>query len=141
MQFHIELGDDGSYLTKGVGTVSFDRESGNPLQLKDVLHVPGLKKNLVSVSTLEDKGYDVIFSRGKAYFKHLESGAMKQIGVRMKNIYKLQVETNATLSHKAGSEHDIDVGELWHKCMGRLHHEALKILQQIAIGIPQCSID
>lgn len=49
------------------GTVTFERESGNPFLLKNVMHVPGLKKNLVSVVMLEDKGYDVVFSEGKAF--------------------------------------------------------------------------
>ena len=35
--------------------------------LKDVMHVPGLKKNLVLVVMLEDKGYEVVFSDGKAF--------------------------------------------------------------------------
>lgn len=33
MQFHIELGDDGKYLTRGVGTISFERESSSSLHL------------------------------------------------------------------------------------------------------------
>jgi hypothetical protein len=31
------------------------------------MHVPGLKKKLVSVAMLEDRGYDIVFSSGKAY--------------------------------------------------------------------------
>jgi len=62
-----------------------------------------LRQNLVSVATLEDKGCDIIFSRDKAYFHHLASGCKKQIGVRVKNLYKLQVETGAACSNKAGS--------------------------------------
>lgn len=137
MQLHIELGDDGSYLTKGMGIVSFESKSSNSIHLKDVLYVPSLKKNLVFVSTPEDKGYDVIFSKGKPYLKHLASGAMKQIGVRVKNLYKLQVETEVALRRVHGR----DMGELWHKCMGHLHHGALKILQQIAMGLRPCRID
>ena len=38
----------------------FQREHGAPLTLTDVKYVPGLKKNLVSVTMLEDKDYDVI---------------------------------------------------------------------------------
>lgn len=33
MQFQIELGDEGMYATRGVGTINFQRESGNPLHL------------------------------------------------------------------------------------------------------------
>ena len=56
---HIELGDDARYQVQGVGIVSFSRESGKPFSFADVLYVPGLTKNLISVSTLEDKGYQV----------------------------------------------------------------------------------
>ena len=37
----------------------------------DVMYVPGLKKNLVSVMMLEDKGYDVVFSKGKVFLRHI----------------------------------------------------------------------
>ena len=67
IRVHIEMGDDGRYSATGIGTISFERESDNPFLLKDVMHVPGLKKNLVSVTMLEDKGYDVVFSDGKAF--------------------------------------------------------------------------
>jgi len=77
MQFQIELGDDDQYAARGVGIFSFQRELGNPLHLKDVLYVPGLRQNLVSVATLEDKGYDIIFSRGKVYLQHLFFGCKK----------------------------------------------------------------
>ena len=49
LQMHIEMGNDGRYNAIGIRTITFERESGNPFQLKDVMHVPGLKKNLVSV--------------------------------------------------------------------------------------------
>ena len=58
---HVELGDDARYQAQGVGGVSFLRESGKPLSFVDVLYVPGLTKNLISVSTVEDNGYQVSF--------------------------------------------------------------------------------
>ena len=64
LKMHIEMGDDGRYSVSGVGTVTFQREHGASLTLTDVMYVPGLKKNLVSVTTLEDKGYDVVFPKG-----------------------------------------------------------------------------
>ena len=67
LQMHIEMGDDGRYSVTAFGTITFYRELGNPFLLKYVMHVPVLKKNLVSVEMLEDKGYDVVFSDGKAF--------------------------------------------------------------------------
>ena len=60
----MELGDERIVKVVGVGTVSFHRESLSPLTVSEVLYVPGLKKNLISVSTIEDKGYEVTFKGG-----------------------------------------------------------------------------
>jgi hypothetical protein len=40
-------------------------EYGARLHVDEVLYVPGLKKNLLSFTTLEDKGYWVIFKDRK----------------------------------------------------------------------------
>jgi len=64
------------------------------------MYVPKLKKNLVSVAMLEDRGYDVIFSKGKAFLRNIVTGQVKKIGIRVKNIYKLKVEDCASLSTK-----------------------------------------
>eukprot|EP00253_Pinus_taeda_P005772 PITA_05772 len=53
------LGDNTKYHVKGVGNVTLQLNQGNTICLQDVLYVPNLKKNLVSISTMEDKGYKV----------------------------------------------------------------------------------
>ena len=70
----IEMGNYGKYCVLGEGTIVFQRECGAPLTLTDVKYVPGLKKNLVSVAMLEDKGYDVVFSKGKVFLRHNGTG-------------------------------------------------------------------
>eukprot|EP00253_Pinus_taeda_P016792 PITA_16792 len=67
LQMHIEMGDDGKYSVTGLGTITFQREHGAPFTLKNVMYVLEMKKNLVSISMLEDRGYDVIFSKGKVF--------------------------------------------------------------------------
>ena len=81
LQMWIEMGDDGKYRVLGEGTVVFQREHGAPLTLTDVKYVPGLKKNLVSITMLEDKGYDVVFSKGRAFLRHITTGQTKRIGI------------------------------------------------------------
>ena len=71
LQMQIEMGNDGKYCVSGEGTVVFQREHGAPLTLSTVKYVPGLKKNLVSVAMLEDKGYDVVFSKGNVFLRHI----------------------------------------------------------------------
>ena len=86
LQMCIEMGDDGKYRVLGEGMVVFQREHGAPLTLTDVNYVPGLKKNLVSITMLEDKGYDVVFSKGKVFLRHIGTRQTKRIGIRVKNL-------------------------------------------------------
>ena len=77
LKMHIEMGDDGKYSVSGVGTVAFQREHGAPITLTNVKYVPGLNKNLVLVAMLEDKGYDFVFSKGKAFLRHITTRHVK----------------------------------------------------------------
>jgi hypothetical protein len=63
---HVELGDDKCHKIEGLGSISFRLKSGARLHVDEVLYVPGLKKNLLSVATHEDKGYWVILKDRKA---------------------------------------------------------------------------
>eukprot|EP00253_Pinus_taeda_P009942 PITA_09942 len=81
LKMHIEMDDDERYSVLGVGTVAFQREHGAPITLTNKMYVPELKKNLVSVVMLEDKGYDVVFSKGKAFLRHIATGQTKRIWI------------------------------------------------------------
>jgi hypothetical protein len=58
---------------KGVGTSTFQLYADIPHQLSEVLYVPGMKRNLVYVSSLEDKSYKVTFFEGKVLAWHKNS--------------------------------------------------------------------
>ena len=53
----VELGDDSTYKIERVGSTSLQLDLGTVLHIDDILYVPGLKKNLLSVAGLEDKGH------------------------------------------------------------------------------------
>ena len=101
LQIHIDMDDNGRYSVTDIGTITFERELGKPILLKDVMHVPGLKKNLASVAMLEDRGYDIIFSDGKYFLQHKRTGQAKTIGIQVKNLYKMEVEGCAAIIGKA----------------------------------------
>eukprot|EP00253_Pinus_taeda_P011735 PITA_11735 len=60
----VVLSDDRVVRAVSVGTLTFQRESKPPLKVSDVLYVPGMRKNLISISALEDRGYEVLFMGG-----------------------------------------------------------------------------
>jgi len=61
----ISLGDDYQYHIKGMGEANYKLDSGTSMRMKDVLYVPGLKKNLLSIFALDKKGSRVSFIDGE----------------------------------------------------------------------------
>jgi hypothetical protein len=98
----VELGDDGTYAIKGFGSTSFQLQIGNVFHIEEIIYVPGLKKNLISVAVLEIKGYSVAFSKGKALMwpsNESMSSAMT-IGAQEGGLYKLTGQVIQALAHE-----------------------------------------
>ena len=49
----MKLGDDYQYPIKGSGESSYKLDYGKSMKMKDVLFVPGLKNNILSISVLD----------------------------------------------------------------------------------------
>lgn len=99
--FWVVLGDDAKYSMKGIGATSFQLESGVHLHLSNVLFVPGMTRNLVSISALEDKGYTIFFSDGKVLVWHKSSNmdSAHVIGDYEKGLHRLIVQPTQALVH------------------------------------------
>jgi hypothetical protein len=131
VRMDISLGDDRVVTVAGIGTVAFRRESLPPISFTDVLFVPGMKKNLISVSTLQDRGLEVTF-RGTEVLIHprgssLDSGQV--IGVRDADLYRLLFQP--LLALVASSDNNRQLCELWHCRMAHLHHGTLGGLREL----------
>ena len=88
-------------------------------------YVPGLTENLISVSTLEDKGYEVKFRDHRVYIrpKGSDRDLDRVIGKRSRKVYRLHFEPAKALVNSSSQ------GELWHRRMAHLHHGALRHLR------------
>jgi hypothetical protein len=63
---YVELGMGTKHAVQGSRTMPFWMESGCVLRVTNVLWVPELKRSVLSVSTIEKKGYEVLFRDGQA---------------------------------------------------------------------------
>jgi hypothetical protein len=134
---HVELGNDKCYKIEGVGSISFRLESGARLHIDEVLYVPGLKKNLLSIAILEDKGYWVIFKDIKTllWAKGSHLSTTKPIGTRSGGLHVMSGQSVQELAHDVTSSSD-----LWHKRLGNLHYKSLLDLQSMVCGMPSISL-
>jgi len=87
----IIIGDNSTHPVKGSGSISFHLDYGQTIHLQDVLYVLSLKKNLVSISTLEYKGFRVAFINGKvlAWQRRSNLRATFTLGVRNEGLYRV----------------------------------------------------
>ena len=128
------LGDDSQYPIKGLGDASYKLDSGKPMKMKDVLYVPGLKKNILSISYLEKKGFRVSFIDGKVlmWTKGKTIDDAVEIGVEEGGLYKLKGHTDSTLKTST-----INLHELWHRRVAHVHYKSLPIVSKVVTGLPK----
>jgi hypothetical protein len=89
---HVELGMGTKHAVKGSGTIPFQMELGGVLRVMDVLWVPKLRRSVLSVSTIEKKGFDVAFQDGQVLIKSRGSSldTTMVLGVRESALYRLK---------------------------------------------------
>ena len=83
----VKLGDDYQYPIKGSCESSYKLDSGKSMKMKNVLFVPGLKKNLLSISTLDAKGMRgyfvdgqvLMWPKGKTFDNAIVIGEKKEV--------------------------------------------------------------
>ena len=99
----VRLGDDYQYPIKGSGESSYKLDSRKSLKMKDVLYVLGLKKNLLSISSLDAKGVRVAFVDGQVLMcpkgKSIDDAIV--IGEQEGGLYMLKGQPEQALVHES----------------------------------------
>ena len=130
----VKLGDDYQYPIKGSGESSYKLESGKSLTMKEVLFVPGLKKNLLSISALDAKGMRVAFIDGQVIMwpkgKTIDEAVV--IGEQEGGLYKLKGHPEQALI-----DDSVEPNELWHRRLAHVHYRALPIASKAVEGLPE----
>jgi len=128
----VKLEDDYQYQIKGVVEASYKLDSRNPMKMKEVLYVLGLKKNLLSISTLGEKGYKASFFDGKVLMFSRGNNCDDDvvIGVQEGGLYKLKGRSNSTLIHDI-----VNPNKLSHRRFSDLHYKALPSVINMVTGL------
>ena len=96
--------------------------------LTDVRYIPKLEKNLISLGTLESKGFTIIMQNG---ILKVISGALVMKGIRRNNMYLYQGSTAVgTAAAVLEADKEAEMFRLWHMILG---HAGEKSLQTLAM--------
>ena len=102
------------------------------MNMKDVLFVPGLKKNLLSISALDAKVMRVAFVDGKFLMwpnrKTIDDAVV--IGEKEGGLYKLKGQPKQALVHDS-----VQPNELWHRRLAHVHYRGLPLVSKVVEGL------
>jgi hypothetical protein len=138
----VRIGNGDCIAAKGKGTVAITTNSGTKT-IFDVLYVPDIDQNLLSVGQLIEKGMKVIFENQSCYIFDAARQKILQARMRDKSFSFLPFEEE----HTAFSTKLNDI-EVWHKRLGHHHqqrmlnikkHDAVKGMPPFTNPLPNCN--
>jgi len=120
----------------GKGTIGNE----NNFLIHDVLHVERLKHNLLSISHLCDKGYQVTFKPNNSEIRLSNSQEVLLVGKRVNNVYLLDI-SNPTSIGCLLTKHE--ESWFWHRRIAHIHMHHLKklISNDLVAGLPKIEKD
>ena len=123
------MGNNMSCKVVGIGTVRIKMHDGIVRTLKDVRHVPDLKKNLISLGTLDSQGYKYVAEGG--VLKVSKDALVVIKGQLSRGLYMLQGSTViGSVSVSSSSDQDSDTTRLWHMRLGHMSEAGMSILSK-----------
>ncbi|MCO5601028.1 hypothetical protein L7F22_055145 [Adiantum nelumboides] len=131
----VRLGDDEAYTGQGIGSVSLQLPNGAITQIRDVYYIPGLAKNLLSVSEVTRNGSSIEFHHRYFIIKAAIQGQrpLHVICAQQGRLYSLGVsaippvmQSNAAISRDQSIKDTL----IWHYRLGHPHVQAIRTLLQ-----------
>ena len=104
------------------------------MKMKDVLFVPGLKNNILSISSLDAKCMRVAFIDGQVIMwpkgKTIDHAVVN--GEQEGGLYKLKGQLEKALVHDL-----VEPNELWHRSLAHVHYRELPLASKDAESLPE----
>jgi hypothetical protein len=129
------MGDDIVLEAIGKGSIKATMQVGRQLThttIIQVLHVPKMKNNLISVSKLISEAFKVEFDKDGCKVNYARGVVVTQAG-RDKNLYLLNVKVRKDMGHIANSLKESTM--FWHERLGHLNMASLKELDAMVDGM------
>ncbi|GJS62986.1 retrotransposon protein, putative, ty1-copia subclass, partial [Tanacetum coccineum] len=124
----VQLGDNRECKIRGIGKVRVQLRDGSSFVLNNVRYIPELKRNLISLGTLEKEGFTVKMQSGKV--KVINGSRVVLSGTRRDNcVYSLDGHAMAGELNASVEEKD-SLAQVWHKRLGHISEAGLQVLEK-----------
>ena len=121
---NVRIGNGEKIAMKGKRTIVIEGCTGLKL-IPDVLYVPEINQNLLSVGQLLEKGYKVLFEDKSCMNKDSDNKELFRVQMKGKSFALNLIDEEQLDVHKVE-----DNTLVWHKRMGHFHHGALLYLRK-----------
>jgi hypothetical protein len=136
---NVHMGDDSIVEAIGMGSIFVEvmvKGRTKRIRIKDVLHVPKLHANLLSVSKILSSGCKVQFNMNECIVRAFD-GEVIAIALREGNLYQMTF-TKVCEMHVANLAQTSTIDgalELWHRHLGHLNTKGVHALQNMVSGM------
>ena len=138
----VYLADNQPCKIAGIGSISLKNHDGLTRVLTDVRYIPKLEKSLISLGTLESKGFTIILQNG--ILKVVSGALVVMKGIRRNNLYLYQGSTTVgTAAAVSEADKVAEMSRLWHMRLGHAGEKSLQTLamQGLLKGAKTCKLD
>ena len=118
----VQLGDDKPCKIIGMGTIFIKQQNGNQWLLKEVRHIPDLKKKLISIGQLVGEGCVTNFI--DKTWKVIKGSLVIAKGGKVDTLYLCNVISNSVNALSSTGEDTT----LWHHRLGNMSEKGMQIL-------------
>ncbi|KAG5240880.1 gag-pol polyprotein [Salix suchowensis] len=126
----VKIGNGDYISVEGKGTITITSSSGVKL-ISDVLYVPEINQNFLSVGQLIERGLKVVFEDGCCQV--FDANREEILKVKMKgksfSFNPIKEELLAFTTTTSNTE-------LWHKRLGHCHLQRMQAMKELTIGLP-----
>jgi transposase InsO family protein len=133
-----------SHLVKGKGKVFVQLPDGEIKCIDNVLYVPGVHRNLLSIGCIENQGYTLEFVKSTCIIRDLNTRQIFAKAERLSNRGLYQLKAQSVLNTAICSFEQtkaVQTALLWHRRLGHLNFDSLYRLSREGTvkGLPQLS--
>uniref|UniRef100_A0A803L8C4 Uncharacterized protein n=1 Tax=Chenopodium quinoa TaxID=63459 RepID=A0A803L8C4_CHEQI len=131
----VTLGDGKKANVEGRGVIAVNSKANNTKYIHDVLYVPNLTHNLLSVGQLVQRGYSANFDNGECIVTDKKSGTiLAKVQMADNKVFPLHMPQKKL----ALQANVMDESYLWHLRYGHLNQKGLQLLKQkdMVVGLP-----
>ncbi|XP_016649728.1 PREDICTED: uncharacterized protein LOC107881140 [Prunus mume] len=132
----VRFGDDSKVSVLGKGDIKIWAKDNSVHTISSVLFVPSLKRNLLSLGQLHEKGYEIKITGGACQIHDQKMGLIAKAYMTTNRMFPLHIQSDGPKCFYARVN---DLAWLWHLRYGHLNFRGFKMLhdKEMVTGLPQ----